>query len=128
MYECRYHQDGDFDADYGDTSVEDKLEIMESFVHVTPMPIKSCEMVFLCNCVDAYKNYACVHSGVVSNRLSMLWNPEMTFPDVERAHLRLLKAKQTKKASNPFDAVATRHKKKKIGANAFLVNHSICII
>ncbi len=36
----------------------------------------------------------------------------MTFPDVERAHL--LKAKQTKKASNPFDAVATRNKKKKI--------------
>ncbi len=81
---------------------------MESFVRVTPMPIKSGEMVFLCNCGDAYKNYACVHSGVVS----MLWNPEMTFPDVERTHL--LKAKQTKKASNPFDAVAKRNRKKNI--------------
>ncbi len=85
-----YHRDGNFEADYKETSVEEKLEIMESFVRVTPMPIKSGEMVFLCNCYDAYKYYACVHSGVVS----MLWNPEMTFPDVERAHP--LKAKQTK--------------------------------
>jgi hypothetical protein len=63
-------------------SVEEKLEIMESFVRVTHMPIKSSEMVFLCNCGDACRNYGCVHSGVVS----MLWNPDMTFPDVERAH------------------------------------------
>ncbi len=108
MYECMYHRDGNFDADYGDMSVEDKLEIMESFVRVTPMPIKSGERVFLCNCGNAYRNYGCVHSGVVS----MLWNPGMTFRDVERAHQ--LKAKQTKKASNPFDAVAKRNKKEKI--------------
>jgi hypothetical protein len=34
--ECLYHRDGNF---------------------VTPMPIKSGEMVFLCNYGDAYKNY-----------------------------------------------------------------------
>ncbi len=79
--------------------MEDKLDIMESFVRVTPMPIKSGEMVFLCNCCDAYKNYACVHSGV----LSMLWNLDMIFPDAERVHH--LKAKQKKKLLNPFDAV-----------------------
>jgi hypothetical protein len=62
----------------------------------------------LCNCGDAYKYYVCVHSGVVS----MLLNPEITFPNVERAHL--LKAKQTKKSSNPFDAVAKRNRKEKI--------------
>jgi hypothetical protein len=66
MYECLYHRDGEFDAEYGDMSVEDKLDIMESFVRVTPMPIKSGEMVFLCNCGETYKNYACVHSGVLS--------------------------------------------------------------
>ncbi len=44
--------------------------------------------------------------------VSMLWNLKMTFPDVERAHL--LNAKQTKKGSNPFDAVAKRNKKEKI--------------
>ena len=71
--------------------MEDNLEIMESFVCVTPMPINSGEMVFLCNCGDAYKNYACVHSGV----MSMLWNLDMIFPDAERAHH--LKAKQTRK-------------------------------
>jgi hypothetical protein len=38
---CLYHQDGNFDADYGDMSVEDKLELMESFVRVTSMSIKS---------------------------------------------------------------------------------------
>jgi hypothetical protein len=80
---------------------------MESFVRVTPMPIKRGEMVFLCNCSDAYKNYGCVHSGV----FSMLWNLEMTFPDVERAHH--LKAKQTKKGLNPFDAVAKRNKRRR---------------
>jgi hypothetical protein len=106
MYECMYHSEGDLDADYGETSAEDKLDIMimESFVRVTPMPIKSGEMVFLCNCGDAYKNYECVHSGV----LSMLWNQDMKFPDAERVHH--LKAKQTKKALNPFEAVAKRHK------------------
>ena len=31
MYECLYHRDGNFDADYGDMSLEEKLEIMESF-------------------------------------------------------------------------------------------------
>ncbi len=46
----------------------------------------------------------------------MLWNPEMTFPDVERAHLR--KAKQTKKGLNPFDAVAKRNKKEKIAESS----------
>jgi hypothetical protein len=73
MYDCLYHWDGNVNADYGDMSVEDKLEIMDSFLCVTPMPIKRGEMVFLCNCCDAYHNYACEHSGVVS----MLWNPDM---------------------------------------------------
>jgi hypothetical protein len=108
MYEYMYHRDGNFDADYGDMSVEDKLDIMESFVFVIPMSIKSGEMAFLCNCSDAYSNYACVHSGMVS----MLWNPGMKIPDVKRAHQ--LKAKLTKKASHPFDAVAKRNKKEKI--------------
>jgi hypothetical protein len=61
-------------------------------------------MVFLCNCAEEYKNYACVHSGV----LSMLWNQDMKFPDTERAHH--LKAKQTKKSLNLFEAVAKRNK------------------
>ncbi len=108
MYECMYHREDDFDAEFGETSVEDKLDIVESFVRATPMPIKSCEMVFLCNCCEAYKNYACVHSGV----LSMLWNQNMIFPDAECAHH--LKAKQTKKALNPFEAVAKRNKQDKI--------------
>jgi hypothetical protein len=82
MYECMYHREDDFDTEFGETSVEDKLDNVESFVRVTPMPIKSGEMVFLCNCGEAYKNYACVHSGV----LSMLWNLDMIFPDAERAH------------------------------------------
>jgi hypothetical protein len=107
MYECMYHREDQLDAEYGETSLEDKLDIMESFVRVTPMPIKSGEMVFLCNCGDAYKYYACVHSGV----LSMLWNQDMTFPDAVRAHH--LKAKQTKKVLNPFEAVAKRKKQDK---------------
>jgi hypothetical protein len=40
MYECMYHHEDDLDAEYGATSLEDKLDIMESFVRVTPMPIK----------------------------------------------------------------------------------------
>ncbi len=112
MYECKYHREGELDSEYGELSVEDKLDIMpvESFVSlsVTPMSIKSGEMVFLCNCGEADKNYACVHSGV----MSMLWNLDMIFPNAERApHL---KAKQTKKVLNPFEAVAKRNKKDKI--------------
>jgi hypothetical protein len=41
----------------------------------------------------------------------MLWNPDMKLPDVERAEQ--LKARETKKASNPFAAVAKRNKKEK---------------
>ncbi len=62
-------------------------------------------MVFLCNCVDAYRNYGCEHSGV----LSTLWNPDMKFPDVERS--AKLKAKEAKTPSNPFAAVAKRKQK-----------------
>ncbi len=40
LCDCWYHRNGNFDADYGDISVEDKLDIMENFVRVTPMPIK----------------------------------------------------------------------------------------
>ncbi len=85
----RVSLNGNFDADYGDMSVEDKLDIMESFVCVTPMSIKSCETVFLCNCSDAYRIYGCAHSEV----LSLLWNPDMKLSDVERAEQ--LKAKET---------------------------------
>jgi hypothetical protein len=53
---------------------------MESFLRVTPMPIKSGEMVFFCNCCDAYRNCACQHGGV----LSMLWNADLIFPNLER--------------------------------------------
>ncbi len=111
LCDCLYHRDGNFDANYGDMSVEDKMEIMESFVRVTvtPIPIKSGEMEFLCNCCVAYQNNACEHSGVVF----MLWNPDMKLADVER--IEQLKAKETKKASNPFAAVAKRNKKEKIG-------------
>ncbi len=63
LYEGLYQRNGQFDADYGDMTVEDKLDIMENFVRVTPMPIKSCEMVFLCNCGDAYSNYGCDSSS-----------------------------------------------------------------
>ncbi len=107
IYECMYHRDGNFDANYGAMSVDDKLEIMESFVPVTPMLIKTGKLVFLCNCCDAHRNYRCAFRVV-----SMLRIPDTTFPDVERAHQ--LKAKQTKKASNQFDAVAKRNKKEEI--------------
>jgi hypothetical protein len=80
LYDGLYHRNGNFDAEYGDMTVEDKLDIMESFVRVTPMPVKSGEMVFLCNCGDAYCNYGCEHSGATV--LSMLWNQDMKFPDV----------------------------------------------
>jgi hypothetical protein len=75
LYESLYRRNGHFDADYGDMTVEDKLDIVESFVRVTPMPIRSCDMVFLSNCDDAYRNYGCEHLGV----LTMLWNADMEF-------------------------------------------------
>jgi hypothetical protein len=87
-------------------TVEDRLDIMESFVRVTSMPVKSGEMLFLCNCGDAYHNYGCEHSRV----LSMLWNPDLKLPYVERA--AKLKAKEAKAPSIPFAAVAKRKKKK----------------
>jgi hypothetical protein len=42
LYDCLYHRNGNFCADYRDMRVEDKLDIMESFVRVTPMPAKWC--------------------------------------------------------------------------------------
>jgi hypothetical protein len=105
QYECLYHRTDTFDAEYGDKTVEDKLEIMENFVRVTPIPVKSWELVFLCDCKDGYRYCACDHSIV----LSMLCNPKLNFPHVERA--AQLKAKEVKKASTPFDAVNKRKKK-----------------
>ena len=74
MFECMYHREDQLDAEYGETTLEDKLDILENFVRVTPMPIKSGEMVFLCNCSEAYKSYACVHSGVLSTHTSFIEN------------------------------------------------------
>ncbi len=105
QYECVYPCNDTFDAEYGDKTVEDKLEITENFVRVTPMPVRSGKLVFICNCKDGYSNYACDHSIV----LSMLWNPKLNFQDVERA--AQLKAKEVKKASTPFDDVNKRKKK-----------------
>ena len=60
---------------------------------------------FICNCNAGYGNYACEHSLI----LSMLWNQKLNFQDVDRAVQ--LKAKEVKKASTPFNAVAKRKKK-----------------
>ena len=55
----------------------DALEVMESFVRVTPLATKVGDMTFLCVCADAYQAYACVESLV----LSMLFNPDLEVPD-----------------------------------------------
>ncbi len=78
---------------------------MDNFVSVTPMPVRNGELVFICNCKDSYRNYACDYSIV----LSMLWNPKLNFQDVEIA--AQLKAQEVMKASTPFDAVNKRKKK-----------------
>ena len=55
------------------------------------MPIKKGELVFLWNCADGYLSYVCEHSVVAS----MLWNPKLNRPDVERAEQ--LKAKERRR-------------------------------
>jgi hypothetical protein len=95
QYECLYHRNDTFDAEYGDKTVEDKLEIMKNFICVTSMPVRSGELEFLCNCNDGYRNYACADSVI----LSILWNPKLNFLDVERAAQQQLKAKEVKKSS-----------------------------
>jgi hypothetical protein len=112
QYESLYHSNSSIEEEFGAMTVEDTLDmIIDAFVRVTPMPVKSGDMVFLCNC-DCFREYACEHSGVL-RVLSMLWNPKLSFPDIERAEQ--LKVKETKKASTPFDAAAKQEKKEKDG-------------
>jgi hypothetical protein len=57
QYESWYHSNSCFDAEFGAMTVEDTLDmIIEAFTRVTPMPVKSGEMVFLCNCVTVSVN------------------------------------------------------------------------
>ncbi len=47
-------------------TVADKLDIIESFVRIMPMAVKSGELVFFYNCVDYYRSYVCEHAVVTS--------------------------------------------------------------
>jgi hypothetical protein len=88
-------------------SIEDKLEIMESFVRVMPMPVRSEKMIFLCNCKHGYRDYVSAHAGI----LSMLWDPDQKFFNIEQAEQLKANLKETEKASNSFTAAAKRKKK-----------------
>ncbi len=50
---------------------------MDAFTHITLLPSKVGDMVFLCTSVYAYQKYRCVEEIV----LSMIFNPILSVPD-----------------------------------------------
>ena len=67
-----------FHVDFPQYSVEDVLDLMESFHHIKPLSVKSGDQVFLCTCCDAYQSYCCVESTA----LTLLYNSELEVPDL----------------------------------------------
>ncbi len=106
---CLYHRIGNFDANYGDMSVEDKLDFMESYVshRCLSRAAKWCSSVTVVMLTVTLGVSIQGWSSCCGIRI-----PYMTLPDVERAEQ--LKAKETKKLSNPFATVAKTNKKEKI--------------
>ena len=62
-------------------------------------------MLFRCSCLDSHRCMACVDSLAVS----MLFDPELTVPDEERAGQ--VKAREKAKALNPFNIEKERKKR-----------------
>ena len=105
-YETLFDQPYEFLTAYPAISPMDALEVMESFVRVTPLATKVGDMTFLCVCADAYQSYACVESLV----LSMLFNPDLEVPDNLRE--KQLKDRERMKLANPFTTKRPKEKTK----------------
>ena len=106
-YNMLFNKTEEFESEYPQYRLDDVLELMEHFHHIKPLPIKSGEQVFLCTCCDAYQKYCCVESTV----LSLLHNPELEVPDIER--LKQIKEREKIVRANPFNAKSIREKKRK---------------
>ncbi len=96
-----------FHVDYPQYSVDDVLDLMESFHHIKPLPIKSGDQVFLCTCCDAYQKYCCVESTA----LSLLYNLDFEVPDIAR--LQQIKEREKAELANPFNSKRLKEKKRK---------------
>ncbi len=83
---------------------EDALQVIASFVRVTPLATKVGEMAFLCVCADVYQSYSYVEALV----LSMLFNPDSKVPDNLREK-QLMDCERAKLA-NPFTAKRAKDK------------------
>ncbi len=93
-YEVLFHRPEEFSVKYPQLNIAEKLTIMKSFNIVMPLPVKTvkCGKMMFKHCVHVmacYRPYECAESVVVS----MLFNPELLLPDVERAEKVKAKAK-----------------------------------
>jgi hypothetical protein len=103
-YECLFDTPDQFRVTYPASSPEDALQVMESFVRVTPLATKVGEMAFLCVCADAYQSYTCVEAIA----LSILFNPDLKVPDNLRA--KQLKDRERAKLANQFTTKRAKDK------------------
>jgi hypothetical protein len=91
--------------------IKDKLDCLDNFDRIEPLPIKCGEMVAVCSCNDSFRNYCCVESIV----FSLLFQPALVPPSKKRS--TQLKQK-VKEKINPFNAEAVRKRKAEKEATA----------
>jgi hypothetical protein len=106
-FEHLFNRTDSFEIEYPQYTVDDVLDLMDSFHHIKPLPIKSGEQVFLCTCCDAYQKYCCVESTV----LSVLFNLELEVPDIAR--LQQIKEREKVELASPFNTKRIKDKKRK---------------
>ena len=104
VYHEFFHNTANFNVEFPQLTVKDKLDCMENFDRVEPLSVKCGEIIAKCTCRDSYRSLCCVESIV----FSMLFNTELVVPSTERD--TPLKQKPKEKV-NPFNAAAVRKKK-----------------
>ena len=90
-----------------DIDIEDKLDALEDFDRMQPLPKKCGPIEATCTCSDSYRKMCCVETVV----FSMLFNSELTVPSTKRGIQ--VKEKVKKKAMTPWSAEAEAAAKKK---------------
>jgi len=121
-----FHKTVDWNTTFPSKSVDDILDVMDSFerygcsissrVHmlltffclrITPLPVKCGDLLFLSTTPECYRSYVSVETVV----LSMLFNKDLKVPDSKSK--TQLKNREKAKAANPFTLKAIVAKEKK---------------
>jgi hypothetical protein len=105
VYNALFHHTDTFNVAYRDPqiTIAGKLQCLENFDRIDPLPLKCGVMLTKCSCNDSNQKICCVHSFI----FSMLFSPNLVVPSTDCS--KQLK-ETTKDQVNSFHAAELRNK------------------